>query len=40
MVLESSSKQERDSQLNRVFLTVADHLEVIVEGYEAEQRSQ
>jgi len=34
MDLESSNKQEIDSQLNRVFLTFADHLEDIVEGYE------
>ena len=35
MVLESNSKQERDSQLNRVFLTVAYHFEDIVECYKA-----
>ena len=40
MDLESSSNQEIDSQLNRVFLTVADHLEDIVEGYKADQMSQ
>ena len=40
MMLESRSKQERDSQLNRVFLTVANHLDDMVKVHEAGQRSQ